>query len=156
MNQFRCLPRLFVAIVVVATACAALTSCGATTSTTTSLEDMVPSVQHETASGQATAAQLLTGAESLPGGEEAWATLDLTTSDGSLVRVYAVAATEFYERGPNDDGYRLVDPKSEGFVAYSNWAGGGFCPAEFDYDVYESASGKVNVLTQVRYFLNGE
>jgi hypothetical protein len=156
MDRFRHLPLIIFVIAVAATTSVALTSCDPTTSTTSSLDEVMPSVKHESASGQAAAAQLLTQAQTLPSGEEPWATLDLTTSDGSLVRAYAVAATKFFERGPNDDGYRVVDPKSEGFVAYSNWAGGGFCPAEFNYDVYDSDGTKVNVLTQVRYFLNGE
>jgi hypothetical protein len=156
MDRFRHLPLTVVAIAVVASICAALTSCGSTVSTTTSLVAVAPSVRQEAASGQAAAAQPLTQVQTLPGGQEAWATLTLSTPDGSLVEAYAVAATEFYERGPNDDGYRSVDPKSEGFVAYSNWAGGGFCPAEFDYDVYDLGGSEVKVLTQVRYFLNGE
>jgi hypothetical protein len=156
MERFRHLRLTLIAIAVVATTCVALTSCDSTTLTKTSLEGTAPSVQHKTASGQAEAAELLAQAQALPNGQDAWATLTLTAADGSSVSAYAVAATEFYERGPNDDGYRIVDPKSEGFVAFSNWAGGGFCPADFDYDVYASAGSEINVLTKVKYFLNGE
>ena len=147
MDSLRHLRLSIVVLVVVATACVALVSCG---------QEATAPVQHETAIGQAAAAELLTAPQVLVSGQEAWATLTLSTSDGLSVFAYAVADTEFYERGPNDEGYSLVDAKSEGFVAYSNWAGGGSCPAELEYDVYDSHGSQVNVLTKVRYFLNGE
>ena len=156
MESTRHLPLAILFIAVAVTTCMALTSCDPAAPTTTSSAAADPSVQHQTASGQAEAAEMLTPPQTLPGELEAWATLTLSTSDGSLVQAYAVANTEFYERGPNDADYRMVDPRSEGFVAYSNWAGGGFCPAEFEYDAYDSGDGTVNVLTRVRYFLNGE
>jgi hypothetical protein len=108
------------------------------------------------ATGQAASATLTAGVPNLPTGQESWATLSLRTSDGRLVEAYAVATTKFYERGPNDSSYQAVDPKTEGFVAFSNWAGGGSCPAEFRYETYDSAGTTLNVLTRVRYFLNGE
>ncbi len=147
MDRVRNLRLPLVVIAVTATACIALASCS---------QGATVSVRHETADGQAAAAELLTAPQALASGQEAWATLTLSTSDGLSVFACAVADTEFYERGPNDDGYSLVDAKSEGFVAYSNWAGGGSCPAEFEYDLYDSDGSQVNVLTKVRYFLNGE
>ena len=87
------------------------------------------------ASGQAWSAKRLSKAVRITKNAKSRMTFTIRNGSGSRGTGYAIAATKYYERGPNDSGYHRVS-QAESYTVFRNWGGGGSCPAKLVYTTY--------------------
>jgi hypothetical protein len=114
-----------------------------------------PAAFATSAKGQAVSAKKLSKAVHVTKKKRSSMIFTVRKSGGSKVTGYAVTDTKYFERGPNDSGYRLVS-RSEAYTAFANWGGGGSCPAKLVYRRYRYHGKTRKVLSKVYFFLAGE